>query len=390
MRVKPLLAALACALSATLLAAPSGAAADDPVLPCRDAPRRPVTTGAVLNDPAGGDPTAVVRQVCNLVKQAPEGSRIRIAHFVISGEAGMDFANELIGAHRRGVDVQVVLDGWQADNPAVDALRAEIGTREDERSWLHVCTRTSPEGNTAACIGTKGQHNKFYLFSKTGGKRDVVLQSSANFTDVNSRTYWNNAVTFTGNPALYRAYDSYFEDLAAERATDDYYRTATTLMRGGIVKFSFFPRAEGDPVVENLAKVGCWTPTTVRIGMSEWDDYRIGIARRVVELAERGCSIKIVHGLMDDEVREVLSGHPGIAMRELGDANALPGRIHSKFVLIEGQYGLNPVARWVLTGSPNFNHTSLRCNDEALIQTNLGGVYAEFRRSFDGMFVAAT
>lgn len=377
------------ALAGSTAGTATGARADVPARPCRDAAERPVTTGAVFNNPATGNATAIIEQVCSLVKQAPAGSSIRIAHFVISGTSGADFVAVLIEAHRRGVDVHVVLDGWQVTNPAVTALRAELGTDRTQRSWLHVCTGLSPEGNTAACIGTKGQHNKFYLFSETGGREHVVLQSSANFTDLNSTTYWNNATTVAGNEELYEAYGAYFGDLAEERRTDDYDRTVTTTMRTGTVTASFFPRADGDPIVELLAGVSCGPQTVLRVGMSEWDAYRVAIAERLAELAGQGCEIAIVHGPMDDEVGAVLAAEPSIATRELGDATALPGRIHSKYLLIEGGDATDRSERWVVTGSPNFNHTSLRRNDETMLRTDIAPVYARYRANFETMFAAA-
>ncbi|MCT2581774.1 phospholipase D-like domain-containing protein [Actinophytocola gossypii] len=388
MRVKGLLLSIALvATLATVPAAGSAGAEEDP-RPCRDAPTEPVRTGAVFNDPVGGDPTAIVRQICDLVHQAPSGSRIRIAHFVVSGDAGMDFATELVAAHRRGVDVQLVLDGWQDTTPAAEALRAELGTDKSRDSWMHVCSRVSPEGNTSSCIGTKGQHNKFYLFSRTGGASDVVVQSSANFTDLNSRTYWNNATTLVGNRKLYRAYDAYFEDLAAERATDDYYRTTSTGMPGGAVRAYFFPRAEGDHVLEILGKVSCDDGSTIDIGMSEWDTYRIGIARRLVALSGQGCEVRIVHGLMDAEVLDTLSADPSIELRALENSAALPGRIHSKYFLINAEFDGERDARWVFTGSPNWNHTSLRRNDEAMIQTNIENLYEAYEANFAHLFAS--
>lgn len=388
MRVTGLL--LSAAVVATLAVVPSAgsAVADNTDRPCRDAPAVPVRTGAVFNDPVGGDPTAIVRQICTLVQQAPAGSRIRIAHFVVSGDAGADFATELIAAKRRGVDVQLVLDGWQDDTPAAESLRAELGTDESRSSWLHVCSRVSPEGNTSSCIGTKGQHNKFYLFSRTGGASDVVVQSSANFTDLNSRTYWNNATTLVGNKKLYRAYNEYFEDLAAERATDDYYRTVSSGMEGGMVRAYFFPRAEGDHVTEILDKVDCRGGTKIQIGMSEIDAYRIGIVRRLVELSGQGCVVRVVHGLVDQVVLDTLAADPTIEVRALESSDELPGRIHSKYFLIDGRYDGKP-GRWVFTGSPNWNHTSLRRNDEAMIQTNIGVVHDAYSANFEHMFASA-
>lgn len=348
-----------------------------------------MTTGAVFSEPVGGDPTAIVSQICGLVKQAPSGSSIRIAHFVISGDSGLDFAGELIAARERGVQVQLVLDGWQVDNPAVDSLRAALGEDETQSSWLHVCSRRSPEGDTASCIGTKGNHNKFYLFSSTGGQSDVVVQSSANNTDLNSTSYWNNAVTLVGNTRLYEAYNAYFADLAAERATDDYaHVTETAMPGGGSVTAYFHPFAERDPILEFLSGANCATPTTIRVGMSEWDDYRIGIAQRLAELAAQGCRVDIVHGQLEEGVLETLSAQPGIT-RHVLEGSTDAGRIHSKYLILEGGYDGDTDARWVLTGSPNFNKTSLRRNDEAMIKTDLRPVYDRFTANFATMVAAA-
>lgn len=375
-------------LAAAILTPIGGAVADAGTQPCRDAPETPVTTGAVFNNPAEGDPTAVVRQVCNLVHQTPGGAQIRIAMFVVSGAAGLDFATEIVRAHRRGVNVQMVVDGWQADNYAVNSLKEELGTDRSASSWIHVCTGLSPEGSTAACIGNKGMHNKFYLFSQTGGATEVVVQSSANFTDLNSRTYWNNAVTLVGNTRLYEAYGSYFADLAAERRNDDYYRVVTTGMPGGSVRSHFFPRAGSgastDTIVESLEKVDCSRETAIRIGMSEWDDYRISIAHELRELALDGCTVQIVYGKMDAEFRQVLVD-AGIELRKLGSGSLLPGYVHSKYMIIEGSYNGETDAKWVFTGSPNYNETSLRRNDEAMLRINVRDIYDQYLQNFLAM-----
>lgn len=380
------------AVTATAITPSSAKEMEEHPQPYQDASE--VTTKAVFNNPAGGDPETIVREICNLIRQAPSGSRIRIAQFVISGAAGMDFAKELIAAHRRGVDVQIVIDGWQVDNPAMAAIIAELGRDKSARSWVHICSRRSPEGNTSACIGDKGQHNKFYLFSETGGKSNVVVQSSANVTDLNSTTYWNNALILVGNWRLYRAYNTYFEDLAAEVESDDYYWTVTTGMAGGSVRAHFFPRAgtdaSTDPIVEALKKVDCRSGTFIGIGMSEWDAYRIKIAEKLADLANDGCSVLVVHGPIDDEVRDVLQSVPRIEVRELNDGSQLPGRIHSKYMIINGMYDGDTDAKWVFTGSHNYNLTSLRRNDETMLQTNIRGIYELYKANLLTMRKAAT
>ncbi|MEU7853360.1 phospholipase D-like domain-containing protein [Nonomuraea sp. NPDC049141] len=350
---------------------------------CADAPDAPVTKGAVFNDPVGGDPTAIVRRLCGLIHQTPAGARIQVAHFVMSGQAGTDFAGELIKAHQRGVEVRVVLDGDSRGATVASQLAAALGTDISAGSWLHVCTGP-PSGGTAACIGSKGQHNKFYLFSRTGGASDVVVQSSANLTDLNSSTYWNNAVVLPGDKQLYRAYDSYFQDLAAERKNPDYYRITRT--PSGQVWF--FPRAgtdaTTDTVAENLARVRCTPGTKIRVGMSEWDTYRIAIPQRLRALAAQGCSVKIVYGIMDDEVKQLLLAEPRIELRTLGTGDALPGRIHSKYLLVEDAH-----AHVVLTGSHNYIETSLRRNDETLLRLTDPGLYRQYVANFERLRAVA-
>ncbi|MFD8564782.1 phospholipase D-like domain-containing protein [Streptosporangium canum] len=359
---------------------------------CADAPATPVTTGAVFSEPAGGDPAAIVRTLCSLIHQTPSGARIQVAHFVMSGTAGTDFAGELIKAHRRDVEVQVILDGDTRGAAVASQLAAELGTDTSAGSWLHVCSGP-PSGGTAACIGNKGQHNKFYLFSRSGGASDVVVQSSANLTDLNSSTYWNNAVVLPGNRRLYQAYDGYFKDLAAERKDPDYYRVTTTGAAGGSVRAYFFPRAgtdaSTDTIVESLDKVSCRGGTTLRVGMSEWDTYRIAVPERLRDLAAQGCSVKIVYGIMDDEVKRLLLAEPRIELRTLGNGSALPGRIHSKYLLVEGSYDGDRNAHWVFTGSHNYIETSLRRNDEVLLRLNNKAVYQQYVANFDRMRAVA-
>ncbi|WP_052436615.1 phospholipase D-like domain-containing protein [Georgenia sp. SUBG003] len=380
----------AAALASTALPT-SVQAASTAAGPCQNVSLSPVRTGATFNNPVADDATAVVEQVCNLVQQAPAGSQIRIAHFVISGDAGMDFTDVLLAARDRGVDVQVVLDGWQVDKAASVRLLEELGRDTTTGSWVHVCGHVSPEGNTTSCQGTKGQHNKFYLFSETGGEENVVVQSSANFTDLNSETYWNNAVTLTGNDQLYAAYDGYFEDLVAEVQDPDYYRSVRTAGGpAGPVTAHFFPSLDTDPVLDRLEGLGCKAGgrTEIRVGMSEWDGSRLRVAERLAGMAANGCDVRVVHGPIDAEIEQVLT-EADIELRELGSGSSLPGRIHSKYLLVDGATGQESAGRLVLTGSHNYTHTSLYRNDETLLELRSKAVYEQYEDNFETMWDAA-
>ncbi|MEO3756302.1 phospholipase D-like domain-containing protein [Streptomyces sp. B6B3] len=381
-------AAAAVLASAQFALAPAAAAAlDEPASSaCRAAGEARVATGAVFNDPVAGSPTAVVEHLCSLIKRAPAGSTIEMAQFVISGDAGADFVEVLLDAHRRGVNVRVVMDGYQIDNPASQAMLAALGEDRSARSWVHVCSHMSPEGNTTSCQGTKGQHNKFYLFSETGGRRDVVVQASNNLTDVNSTTYWNNAVVLPGNGRLFDAYRTYFADLVAEVQNPDYYRTVTTGMAGGKVTAHFFPSAVVDPVVERLEGVGCRSGgrTRVDIGMSEWDAERREIAESLAELAADGCRVRVVHGPVAEEISAVLD-EAGVERRLL-DGSTAAGRVHSKFTVVTGATGGGPGHGFVLTGSHNFNATSLHRNDEALVDVAVPEVVDAYEDNFERLW----
>jgi phosphatidylserine/phosphatidylglycerophosphate/cardiolipin synthase-like enzyme len=343
-----------------------------------------VITRAVFDQPSTGRTGAIFEAIRALVRGTAAGESIRIALFLMTGRAGRTLADELAAAHARNVDVRLVVDPWQAADPAVTALRRVLGSDRSARSWIHTCSKVSPEGNTGACIGTKGQHNKFFLFSSTGGASEVVVQASANATD---QLCWNNSLTVVGAPALYRAYGSYFDDLAAERRTADYYRVTTTALARGTITSYFFPRAgedaSTDTIVELLEPVG--SDAVVRVAMSEWDRTRIAIADRLRTLADAGTRLRVVHGVMDEAVRQRLAGLR-TELRRL-DSRQLPGRVHSKYVLVErGEAGAGP---WVVTGSPNFTHTSLRRNDEALLRLDLPTVYEQFLTDFATMWDAA-
>ncbi|MEV0052824.1 phospholipase D-like domain-containing protein [Saccharopolyspora shandongensis] len=369
------------------LVTPAATVENDPMKACTNAEEAPVRTTAVFNDPAAGEPATIMSQLCSLIKQAPAGSRIRIAHFVVSGKAGADFAEVLSDAHRRGVQIQMVLDGWQDDKPPAQAILAELGTDQEQPSWLHVCSNVSPEGNTSSCLGTKGNHNKFALFSETGGQRNVVMQSSSNLTDVNSQTYWNNAVVLRDNPQLYRVYDRYFTELAAEKRTSATMGTFHTGMPEGPVDVYFSPVPQGDPVAEQLARVRCTPDTRVSVGMSEIDDTRLAAVEQLVRLSNAGCQVRMVHGSLEPKGQALIDATPAIEVRKL-KSGTLPGTVHSKYVVVDHGRG-GAAAGWVNTGSQNWTHTSLRRNDEATLTLHQPAMVAAYSAAFDRMFSVA-
>ncbi|MFF7470091.1 phospholipase D-like domain-containing protein [Streptomyces sp. NPDC008092] len=373
--------AVAVTLIAVLVASANAApAAEEPAAAA-------ITTGAVFNDPQGtaAEQQAIVSHVKSLVRQAPAEARVRIALYVVTD---MDFVNELIAASARGVHVRIVLDSTDQNDPAYARLVSALGGDRAANSWVKRCANRACVGNA----GTPRMHNKFFLFSRAGDGDDVVVQSSANLTAHNTQDYWNNAVTVVGNTGLYTAYVDYFADLAAspDRETDDYYRMTTS----GDVKSYFFPRAGSgdstDTVVEILDNVTCEGNTTVGtptgrtvIRIGAWDLTREGIAKKLRSLADENCWIDVVYRHMSSGSAADLSGHDRIKLYELNQADG--DLIHSKYLLVEGTYASQKDTKWVFTGSPNYDESSLRENDEALLRIKSAGIHDQYKNNFVSM-----
>lgn len=333
-------------------------------------------TGAVFNDPTGtsAEQYRIRDHVLGLIEATEPGATISMSIYNITDhERGV--ADAIIAAAERGVAVRVVLESTNADTGSAQALVSALGTDQSKPSWAKVCI----EG----CMGSKINHNKFYLFSEVAGATDVVVQASANLTISNARNYWNNAVTIVGNSALYQGYLDYFEDLARDRQDLDYYRTVSA----GDVKAYHFPRAGSDSstdtVYNTLGNVDCAGGTTLKIAM--WYFGREAIARRLADLAEDGCRVDIAYTEMLDGPRAALQGTPNVRMRQLDDGTYV---IHSKYLIIDGSYA-DVDRRVVFTGSPNYSNAALRTNDETMLRIYSDAIYEQYAANFADVFAAA-
>lgn len=340
-----------------------------------DAPRDAVpTTGAVFNDPTGTEDEqyAIRDHIMGLVESTEPGETISVSlSNVTDDERG--FADSLVAAADRGVKVRAVLSGPTSDTGAAKAIVDGLGTDKDKDSWAIVCS--------SGCHGSKINHNKFYTFSNVGGKADVVVQSSANFTISNSKTFWNNAVTFVGNTELYDGYADYFEDLSRNKKDSSYYTTHNA----GDVKSYHFPRSgQGDTVANTLGNVACGNdddPTRIRIGM--WYFGRPAVADELVRLGKAGCNIQIAYTIMTEDVESILSSASNVATRHLPEDGDYI--IHSKYYLIDGPYA-DVDRKVVFTGSHNFSESALRKNDETLLRIYSEEIHDQYAENFDNIF----
>ncbi|NUR50468.1 MAG: hypothetical protein HOV71_20265 [Hamadaea sp.] len=391
-------------LAVTTLVAPQGALA------------APVTS-AVFNNPTGtaADKALLQNKIVELIGTAPAGSRIRMAMYYADDAT---IPNALIAAHQRGVNVQVIFDGRETAEALWPSLTAELGTSLSAASWALAC----PAGR--GCIGSRVlgsvdsiNHNKFFLFSSTGGAANVVVQSSANLHNGRDGLGgWNNALILVGNTAAYDYYSGYFDDLKGRVVNNNYYDTRTPLQAGNS-KIFFYPRQEQsgtspyqnpaeDTIYTILSNVDCFGNsvvgtqdgthrTIIRVAMSIFSrDY---LAKKLWDLDAAGCYVEVVetyHPGSDLEVsamKKLLAAagsYHGPAVKYYCDTDSI--WIHSKYFEIEGVYYDKPDRKIVWTGSHNWSTNSLRQADEAILQLEDSTVFDAYTANFRAIRDSAT
>ncbi|OEU97789.1 hypothetical protein AN217_07905 [Streptomyces qinglanensis] len=376
------------------LAAPAPAAAAPP------------GTGPVFNQPNGtaAQQRAIRSDLLARIKAAAPGSTIKVAlyHFWDA-----EMARALAAAHTaagRRVRVRVLLDessvSAMPSSTSYGILRKALGTDRSKHSFVALC----PEGKS--CLGRPGAgpsiaHNKFWLFSHTGGLRNVVVQTSSNLSTGSYTKFWNDALVVS-QARLHAAYSRYFDTAAAADWRDwRYTRTAAAPYTG-----YFFPRPDGgDTVRALLDNVTCrWSDargshrTSVRLAMFKLT--RQGVADKLAELQRQGCAVDIVYAESDSAdstgspgTWEALHAPGGPAVRCLhydddGDPATSREVVHSKTLLISGRYA-GAAAALVWTGSHNYSGPALTKNDETLLKVDDPAVHDAYLRRFLRLRAAA-
>ena len=318
----------------------------------------------------GKDDTTIEDALVGLVGKAAPGSSVRVAIFNWSRK---NVAQAFVDAKKRGVDVKVVLDG--DENPiepgnAIAILMSGLG-----KDNVTMCTR-----GKGSCIGDNINHNKFFLFSAlTDGSKNVVVQSSQNFTKAQLGEH-NNAVIVRNDAKLYAGYLSYFQDLRDRKLNLAYDRE---LLGNKHVRTYVFPRVN-DTVASVLDNVRCKKgESRIRVAMAFFTEERAEVAQRLVDLQKRGCDVGVAmrkagDGPVDASIIQRLKkGGVDVGLYPSENGN----NIHSKYLLVDSPYeGANGVSRrkLVFTGSHNYTGTALHHNDETLARVDDPAVFAAF------------
>jgi phosphatidylserine/phosphatidylglycerophosphate/cardiolipin synthase-like enzyme len=347
---------------------------------------------AVFTSGGGQPDLAIEDRLVALIEAAEPEAQIR-ASFAYLDQRRV--ADTLIDAHKRGVDVRVVLDernqveeagGWHW-NGAVASLIEVLGADR-----VIACGGADSPPDGGGCIAREKQHNAFLLVSSTcDGSSAIVAQTSAYLTKAQlSRR--DNLVVIRGDDALHAAYLEYWRDLARQNADDTYYR----IIDGDkATRLFLFPRASSgggtrDPATDTIYNllhdnVVCAGGTRVRLAMSYWSTGRGYLVDQLDRMAGAGCDVRIVAN--PDSTDDAVAS----ALRAAFDAEHLaflPG-VHHKYLLVDGSYGDDQTARLVWTGTQDFTASALRSNDEVILRLDDAAFHDRFLADWNAMFSAA-
>ena len=343
--------------------------------------------GPTFNSPLGGttERRAIFRKIMRSVDSTKRGSVIKMFTWNFLTSEG---TNALLKAQKRGVRVQMIMDRQNnKEVPNEPFLRLRKGLSQGNakwsdkrRSWARMCTRS--------CRGAGGaSHSKFFMFSKVGGVKRVVMQGSANFTLASTNNQWNDIYTYTGNRPVWRFTKSIFAEAAKDEALKRPF-ASVELKNSDLIMFPLSGKGSYDPVAKLLSQVKCGnaanTPsgrTVIRIAPDVIRQERgMRLAKMIRSLWNKGCDIKIGYTVMGIDVGRYLRSSDGRGpvpvkhlVQDFNGDGIFDNYFHLKVMSVVGNVGGDKSGYAVLNGSANWSTSSARSDE------NLGVYYTKNR-----------
>ena len=251
-----------------------------------------------------------------------------------------------------------------------------------DRSYVKKCN--------GSCRGAGGNmHSKFFLFSKNGKTRDIVMVSSSNLNRGGALLGWNDMYTIADRTRSYNQFVRIHRLMTNDRRAGG----RKVEVRDGPYLSRFFPmrhaNRRNDPTMVDLRKVSCRSSkgrTAINVSMFYWKGPRGNyIASKLLNLARKGCRVSIIYGAPSVQIAERLRNAARARLINLYDSRwDMNGdgynevRVHSKYILIKGRYGDNRMTRRVLTGSQNWVQGSLSRGDETTLNISRKKAYRQY------------
>jgi phosphatidylserine/phosphatidylglycerophosphate/cardiolipin synthase-like enzyme len=361
-------------------------------------PCKPTAKGfaeAPLSPPNVARDFNIVAELKRLIDSVPAGGVIKGHIYQIDMEA---IAAALVKAQVRGVSVWISTDPQVATStdPSRTTYLAQLN---------HVVYCTAANG--IPCIGTStsasaASHVKLFTFtqgtsatgipSPTGTFYDhVAWFGSANPTYGSGSNMFNNSVTIYGWKGLYDDLAGYLDDLYHQVQDGQYYDFASG--RG------YFPHhpatfyASPSPAVDLvLSQLNALTPDSacvIRLMQTFINDSRMDVVNRIVDLANKGCTVYVATDQIQARAFAALHG----AALHGAHIQIRKQRIHDKVIMVHGNYSGTYQYR-VYTGSHNLGSTANDTNDELFVRldpepagdASLRPVYNAYYRHFYDAF----
>ncbi len=316
------------------------------------------------------------------IKAAPAGATI---HLVMYTFATAWAGRALLAAHRRGVNVRVIIDDHE-NYRWTKRLQAVLGTNQHRRSYVVRCHLacasdvTYPRRRSAGTIRSY-VHAKWLIIDRSGTDRDVVMIPSENLTPA-ALEQSNDMMVLRGDHAVYSFLRARFDIMRKDAGTA--YGTVTS----GSVSMTMFPvplpkdykvepdeplPAAMDPYLDYLRDIQCGGDhsTTIRIAMYMWTYPRLEVAKRFAELARAGCRVVAIGQPLSPESDEGWDPEITTTLLDAGiELHQTSGRgvyLHSKIVTLDGWNTSGARLHLAVTGSSNFLLQALVASDDLIV-----------------------
>jgi phosphatidylserine/phosphatidylglycerophosphate/cardiolipin synthase-like enzyme len=332
--------------------------------------------GVVFNNPLLPRRRHVInRKVRKAIEKTHKGQTIRLITWNLKSEL---YTQAIVNAHRRGVGVRVIMSAGLAAGQTRNGSYATIKRALSQgnksrpralRSWVRVCHNSCRGPNGVGIV-----HSKFFLFSKVGPARDIVMSASGNLTEVAANRQWDDLTTVVNQPKTYDNFVSIFDQASHDKVV----KPAFHKFRDGDLRGWFFPRMGQSDIVLNLlrpvrcqgaVRAGALHPTIIRIAQAVFNGKRgLAIAKRIRALHVQGCNIRIDYTAMANSSQAVLDSVPKRHIVQDFNGDGIYDRyLHMKAVAINGHYGKDRSYKVVLNGSANWSGMSLKSDEQGLI-----------------------
>ena len=319
----------------------------------------------------------------------PKGAQIRMVTWNYSSDL---YTNDLIRAHRRGVSVRIIMANGLAESQSGAGPYARTrnalakGNKRrtsDMTSWFRTCHNS--------CRGKEGiQHGKWFMFSKSGSAEQVVMSTSANLTDAAAEAQWNDLLTIVGRPVTWDNYTKVFKQMSRDKKVKPSFKT----FDDGAYDGWFFPQVgklANHNVMRILDRVRCSGArgdagkngrTVIRVSQAVFNGRPgTAIAGKLSRLKQRGCNIKLVYGVLNNNARDLLQNIPRKTILEDTDGDGFVDRyLHMKAMTISGNYDGKRSAHIVYQGSSNWSGMSTLSDEQGFVVTSraLEAKYSRF------------